>query len=612
MTRLLPRVAYYAAAPIVGLIVFYRALTTWFLNDDFGWMGLIWGVRSDGLIRTLFTPMAQGTVRVFSERAPFLVFPQLFGMHPWPYRTLAVLTWIATLTLVTLIGQRLTSSRAAALIAAVFWATNANLTRPLAWASDYNELLCALCILTAFYARLRGWSIAEWAAYLFGFGVLELIVVYPALAALHALCFDRKKFRGTLPLFIPAAAFTLVHLFLIPKTTGGIYDMAFDRRMGATLLMYVNWAIGPARLYEFTGEWHHRGPLLAAVMAGALLIFTAWRTWRRDYLPLFCWGWFLIPLVPLLPLPEHVMDYCLTTPLIGLSWLGAAAIVRGWRAGIAWRVAAVALGATYLGLMIYETGLYSEWFMQRSLRMKNVVEGVERAERSHPGSTFLLQGIDEPLFQSGFEDDPFRLMNVQVYLAPGTEQDIHMRADLDGKKRWVISPRRAYALIEQGQARVLSMAGYSLRDATVIYAASMRADPLVFRKDFVDLTDPLYALQLGPEWYQPDQKIRWMPKAATVKLAAPASASEKLFVTGYAPAAALRSGPVTLTFSAGGRKIGSSVIKDPDTPFSLELPLPESLVGQPEIELKIEASKTFRPPGDGRELGMAFQTFAIR
>jgi len=122
----------------------------------------------------------------------------------------------------------------------------------------------------------------------------------------------------------------------------------------------------------------------------------------------------------------------------------------------------------------------------------------------------------------------------------------------------------------------------------------------------------LYASQVGPEWYQPDQKIRWMPKSATVKLAGPSSASQKLFVTGYAPAAALGSGPVTLTFSTGSQRIGSSVIKDPDAPFSLELPLPESLVGQPEIELKVEASKTFHPPGDARELGMAFQTFAIR
>jgi hypothetical protein len=616
MTRLgsrVERIAYFTFAPLVGLVVLRRALTTWFLNDDFGWMGLIWLARTDGWMRALFAPKAQGTIRVFSERVPFLLFPHFFGMNPWPYRALAVLTWLAALTLVTLIGQRLMGSRTAALIAAVFWTTNANLTRPLAWASDYNELLCVLCIVAAFYARLRGWTIAEWAAYLFGFGVLEIIVVYPALAALHALCLDRKKLRGTLPLFIPAIAFSLAHFILIPKAeTGGVYDLVFDRRMGGTLLAYLNWTVGPARLYEFTGEWRTLGPLLAAMMIAALILYTVWRTWRRDYLPLFCCGWFLITLAPLLPLPEHVMDYCLTTPLVGFAWLCAAALRSGWRAGIFWRLVAVALGITYLSLMIFETGEYTQWFRNRSLRMKTVVQGVERAKRQHPDSAILLQGVDEELFQSGFEDDPFRLMDVQVYLTPGSEQDIHMPAGFEGMKRWTISPRNAYSLLEQGKGRVMTVVAGALRDVTPLYMASMRADPRIGRKDFVDVRDPLYAPQVGPEWYKAEGEIRWMPQAATVKLAGPNQASQKLVVTGYAPRALLAAGPVTLTFRAGGVKIGSRVIKEPDAPFSLELPLPAGLMGQNEIQLRIEVSKTYRPPGDGRELGMAFQTFAVR
>ena len=126
-------------------------------------------------------------------------------MHVW-----VLATWSAALILAALIGARLTGSRAAGLIAAVLWTVSPNVTSPLIWASNYNQVLCAFCLLLAFYARLRWiesdqgkWLALEWAAYLAGFGALELIVIYPALAALHALCMARKKFWTTLPLFIP-------------------------------------------------------------------------------------------------------------------------------------------------------------------------------------------------------------------------------------------------------------------------------------------------------------------------------------------------------------------------------------------------------------------------
>src|SRR5262249_20485494 len=158
---------------------------SWFQNDDFAWMSLPDWVHDSGLAYALFHPFAQGTVRVFSERVPFLAFSALFGLNPLPFHILAFLTWIVVLILVVSIGQMLTGSLTAGLVSAIFLAINASLTRPLAWPSDYNEVLCAACILMAFYARLRGWRLAEWVAYLVGFGVLEVIVVYPALAILH-------------------------------------------------------------------------------------------------------------------------------------------------------------------------------------------------------------------------------------------------------------------------------------------------------------------------------------------------------------------------------------------------------------------------------------------
>ena len=608
------RIASLAVAPLVSLIVFRRVFSTWFLKDDFGWMGLRDIAHDYGIFYALLHPYAQGTVRVLSERVPFLLFPAIFGMNPLPFRVAAWITWIAALVLAALIGERLTGSRAAGLIAAIFWGVNANLTRPLGWASDYNEVLCALCILTAFYARLRGWRAMEWIAFLVGFGVLEVAAVYPAIALLYELSCGartRERVRSSLYLFVPSAIFALVHAIYIPKL-GASYQIAIDFQIARTMIEYLKLAAGPADLYAFTGTGQAFGKIATAALFGALLLFVLWRTFRRDFLALFCCAWFVLLLAPMLVLPKHVMDYALTTPMAGLAWLGGWAVVMAWRAGWMTRVAAVTMAALYLGSTIYEAELYTAWYRDRTLRIKAVVQGVETAHRAHPDCAFILQGIDADIFNSGFEDDPFSLIHATIYLAPGTEQFIPMQGEMADRSRWVLSPRGAFAMLEQGRARSLSLTGTTMRDTTSVYRAVLKLNPEVSRQDFVDAGDPVFAAQLGSGWFQAENHLRWMGREGVVKMSGPVSASQKLILTGFAPAALLAAGPVVLRFSADGSKIGEGSVHSADDRFTFEFALPAALVGKSEIEVKIEASRTLRPPGDNRDLGMAFGTFAIR
>jgi hypothetical protein len=159
---------------VLALALYWRAFVTWFLNDDFAWIGLRLGVVDlSTLSDALFDPAAQGTVRVLSERVYFLVLSSLFGLHALPYRIVTFLTWIAALCLVNRIAARLTGSQMAGVLAALLCAANPNMIRPLTWASAYNQVLCACLLLAAFYAHLRWlesgerkWIVAEWAAYL--------------------------------------------------------------------------------------------------------------------------------------------------------------------------------------------------------------------------------------------------------------------------------------------------------------------------------------------------------------------------------------------------------------------------------------------------------------
>lgn len=609
------RAAYFLASPILCLIVFWRVPLTWFSNDDFAWLGLpleVHGPRS--LLPILFEPKAQGTIRVFSERLFFLTFSSLFGFHAMPYHLFVLATWFADLTLATLIGARLTGSRAAGLLAAIFWTTCGIIVMPLEWVSAYNEVLCAFCILLAFYARLRWidsggrrWRILEWAAYLAGFGVLEIIVVYPALAALHALCLDRKRLRSTYLMFVPAVAFGIAHFLLIPRNTGPYYSLALDSRLPRTLLEYLAWTLGPTRLGG------RRNAIIAVLVGIALLLFVLAKLRRREFLALFFCGWFLLLLAPVLLLPNHIEDYYATIPALGFAWLAGWAVVEAWRSNRILRISAVMLTAAYLGGSIYLIQNYTRWDYNRSLRMRDVVLGVESVSRRHPDAAVLLAGVDNDLFQAGFQDNPWRLFGLQnLYLVPGSGQGIVARADLGGLTPFLITPRQALDRIERHRGYVLVVSSDGTHDITQSYETVLRADPHVLRHDFVDVGDPDDAEFLGPEWHNAENGFRWMPKLATVKLSGPESPSQKLFVTGYTPASVLANGPVTLNFRADGIALGSEALNEPDQKFSFSFALPAQLVGRPTIEIAIQADKALHPSSDQRELAIVFGTFAIR
>lgn len=608
MTR--ARWGWLAIAPAFALLIYWRAPLTWFTNDDFAWLGLPQQFHHAGdLARILFAPMAQGTVRVFGDRLYFLALAGIFGFNALPFHAVSLAVWCADLVLAALVGERLTRSKAAGVLAAVLWTASSVAVKSVAWASGFNEVLCALCILTAFYARLRGWRAMEWPAYLAGFGALEVTVMYPAIAALYACCADRKQLRSTIPLFVPAIVFTVLHFALV-KTSSPYYALSFDRRMGATLIEYLKWCLGPSRIRELTGVGGRIGTGMMWAVALALGVFVVI---RREWLALFCCGWFLLFLAPVLPLVNHVTDYYATIPELGFAWLGGWAFVAAWRANWIFRALAIALASGYIGGSLIELDAYTRWNYERSVRMRDVFYGVRDAIRAHPAPAVILMNVDNDLFAAGFQDEPFRLVGVQkVYLAPGDGHAIQAREDLGGLSPFLISPRQAFSMLDHGQALALRLEKDSVTDVTRPYQMTLAADPSATRVDSVDVGDPGAADMLGPVWFAPEGGFRWMSKSATVRLSGPAAPSQRLYITGYAPKAVLASGPVAMTVGVDGREIGSAAIRTPDARFAYDFALPGDLVNRQWIAITISVDKTIRPPGDGRDLGMIFGTFSVR
>jgi hypothetical protein len=414
-------------------VLYWPGLTSWFQKDDFAWLSLRGLVHSwHDFWWALFAPLAQGTIRTLSERLFYMSFTTIFGMHALPFRCWAFFTFAATLPVLSSVCARLTGSRAAGFLAAILWTVNTGLAVPMSWTAVYYQLLCALFFLVSFWLLLRyveagdtRFYIAQCATFVVGLGVLELNVVYPAIAAVYALCCARHILRKIAPLFVISGAYTAVHFAVAHLPASGPYKMYWDWQILSTLSTYWKWALGPSRLILLgihPSRFRSSLTLLLILgLAGFLLCKLLRGQWVAALLP----AWFLIVLAPLLPLRDHIDDSYLTVPVIGLAMWGGWALVSGWRAGWAGRTVAGSLLAIYLCVNIPVNRVITVSFHDRSQRIRNLVLGVVAQARTQPDKVVVLKGVDTDMFWSAVYDRPFHLFaENEVYVSPEDRPNI--------------------------------------------------------------------------------------------------------------------------------------------------------------------------------------------
>jgi hypothetical protein len=103
-----------------------------------------------------------------------------------------------------------------------------------------------------------------------------------------------------------------------------------------------------------------------------------------------------------------------------------------------------------------------------------------------------------------------------------------------------------------------------------------------------------------------------MPKRATLRLAGPRSAGQKLYLNGWAPEKLFTEGPLKVFVSVNGRPLGVATLVGGGQIFELAFDLPAELVGVESIEVAVESARTFRAPPDVRDLSLRFGAFAVR
>jgi hypothetical protein len=156
---------------------------------------------------------------------------------------------------------------------------------------------------------------------------------------------------------------------------------------------------------------------------------------------------------------------------------------------------------------------------------------------------------------------------------------------------------------------VYDVRGPLLRNITAVYAALPRDSGLPLR---VDVASPLSGYLLGPEWYESDGDHRWMPRRAGLRIGAPATRGQKLYLRGACPDEQLRAGPLPVTVTVEDVPLPATVIRPGENAFELAFALPDSVVGKAEMRVTVEVGRIFRPASDPRDLGLVFGTFEVR
>lgn len=615
--------AYWLGPSLLCLALYWRAFTAWFRADDFAWLGTgIYIQNFHDLLIAIFAPQAQGTIRPLSERLFFLAGFSIFGLDALPFKIVVFATHFANLALVASVGARLTGGRAAGFLAAIFWVLNSSANLPLGWVCVYNQVMCGFFLLLALHFLLRYLDTGEarykryqWAAFLIGFGALELNVVYPAIAAACIiLCAPGKLryLRDTLPMFAVSTIYTVAHTVAAPTQKSGDYAMHFTGAIFRTLARYWTWSVGPAFAYTPITLPKWVLPAGIALVSIALVGFAAWKLRAGTRAALFCLAWYLIVLAPVLPLRDHMTEYYVFLPVIGLCWLAGSGAVAAWQGRAPARIAAIIVASIY-ALMNLPTLLnVATWNHTVTMRARTLVEGVAGVHERNPAKAILLEGVDTDLFWNAILDRPFRLFGLDhIYLSPGSEKRIDAHPDLGNINDFILPADVVAQALKREELVVYDVRGPRLRNITALYAA-MPHEVTAGVPRRVDAASPLTSYLLGPEWYESDGDHRWMPRRASLRIGAPAADGMKLYLRGACPEELLKAGALPVSVTVDGVALPPAAIQPGETAFELAFALPVAVTGKTDMRITLEAARSFAPASDPRDLALAFGTFEVR
>ncbi len=547
-----------------------------------------------------------------------MVFRELFDLDALPYRLLVLFTQFGSLILLNRIATRLTGSAAGGLLTAMLWCSNSVLFWPMSWTSAYNQILCAFTLLLALFLFIRytetgdrKYDYWQWVVFLLGFGVLEENVVYPGLAVAYAFFFARNYLRSAAWLVPVSIVYAAAHHYFAKTAHEGVYVVELGAKTLPALFQYWILSLWPEKLSTFVSLPPGLAMGVVALISSALAAYLFFEG-RKERCAVFGLAWFLLSVAPYLLVPNHVSEYYLVVPTIGLALLASSALRTAWTAGTAVRAFAVLLTALHV-----VPSAYSAWISCRKVRMdssqiKSLVLGVDQLKGKQRNQNIFLEGIDDQLFTYAFFHHPFRLIGIyRIYLTPENAASLAPWDGMTDFSEYGLPAASVLHSIEKGTGLVLRFANQQFIETTNSYTARMRER---VREEGpptrIDPGSELFDAYLTSGWYQAEARHRWMSQRAVFSIGGPRTARQALHLTCSCAEAQQRDAPFRLTVTIAGKQLVPVHIPQCGSGLEFKFPIPEGAGNNLEVVLALD--KVSKVDFDKRLLGLAIQRIEVR
>lgn len=322
---------------LLAFLLYSPSLFNYFSHDDFFNLQLakISSLTDFWRFFDLFhAPERVGSFRPLTTQVYFLI-SWIFNLSPYPLHIIAFIVFFADIYLVYKLARILLTNEKSSLIAAFLYAVSATHFAHLYWPSIFQETGLIFFFLSSVILFLKNRYFFSFLAMIGALMSKETAIMIPIVLTLTG-----RQFKKLIPFYLATGIFLFIHLYFYGLPPGNVYKMDFSLKILNTLSWYLLWSFNLPELFvDYLGPGLHLnlnlinfyGREAVAIMFFFLTtIISLFFVFKKINLKLiiFCLGWFLITLMPVIFLPWHKFTYELGIPLVGIALILASLLAK--------------------------------------------------------------------------------------------------------------------------------------------------------------------------------------------------------------------------------------------------------------------------------------------
>jgi hypothetical protein len=368
---------------ILPVIIFFKGLFTYFVQDDFLLLFLS-QAKNIGDFVLFFKPLSETVwYRPLSSQIFFFIGKTLFGLHPFGFHLLALLTHMATIFGVYLFTQKLTKNKTAAILSGLFYGSHQLHVISLGWLASFSFVLGPFFLIFGLYAYTQKKYLWALAILILGLLTSEVLIILLPLYAVVNIIRDKVIALHRLIIFsLPVVAVLIGRLLIVPTINNStLYKMSISTQTVSVFKFYLLRILGVPYFIEgmpFVLKILIMVLLALFIVVLSIAIYHHIRSNTSKRASIVAASVAVFGLIPFLLLKEHTAPYYGSFALIGVA-IFEAIVVSGFTDILTTRIKNIFIySVVIIFLFLQQIGSYwtydTHWIFRRALLAKNLVD----------------------------------------------------------------------------------------------------------------------------------------------------------------------------------------------------------------------------------------------